>query len=138
MSIRSGLLLEDLKGEWLTEMAELRDAGCIAFGQSDMPLPNTRVLMQAMQYASTFGFGVWLRPQDVNLADGGVAHDGEVATRLGLPADSGLCGNACVVEYYFDGARNRRQGSLVPYFQRGRRCHDPCSPSGKACPLPAT
>ena len=80
-----GALTRGLKGEWLTEMAELRDAGCIAFGQSDMPLPSTRVLMQAMQYASTFGFSVWLRPQDVHLADGGVAHDGEIATRLGLP-----------------------------------------------------
>ncbi|SFN80397.1 dihydroorotase [Nitrosospira briensis] len=81
-----GALTRGLKGEWLTEMAELRDAGCVAFSQSDKPLPNTRVMMQAMQYASTFGFGVWLRPQDVYLADGGVAHDGEVATRLGLPA----------------------------------------------------
>ncbi|MBA4141516.1 MAG: dihydroorotase [Nitrosospira sp.] len=81
-----GALTKGLKGEWLTEMAELRDAGCVAFGQADMPLPNTRVMMQAMQYASTFGFGVWLRPQDTTLADGGVAHDGEVATRLGLPA----------------------------------------------------
>ncbi len=80
-----GALTRGLKGEWLTEMAELRDAGCIGFGQSDMPLPSTRVLMQAMQYASTFGFSVWLRPQDVHLADGGVAHDGEIATRLGLP-----------------------------------------------------
>lgn len=80
-----GALTQGLKGERLTEMAELRDAGCIAFGQSNMPLPNIRVMMQAMQYASTFGFVVWLRPQDMNLADGGVAHDGEVATRLGLP-----------------------------------------------------
>ncbi len=81
-----GALTRSLRGEWLTEMAELRDAGCVAFGQSDKPLPSNRVLMQAMQYASTFGFGVWLRPQDASLADGGVAHDGEVATRLGLPA----------------------------------------------------
>jgi dihydroorotase len=81
-----GALTRGLKGESLTEMAELHDAGCIAFGQSDMPLPNTRVLMQAMQYASTFGFVIWLRPQDASLADSGVAHDGEVATRLGLPA----------------------------------------------------
>ncbi|WP_025040805.1 dihydroorotase [Nitrosospira briensis] len=80
-----GALTQGLKGERLTEMAELRDAGCVAFGQSNMPLPNIRVMMQAMQYASTFGFVVWLRPQDMNLADGGVAHDGEVATRLGLP-----------------------------------------------------
>lgn len=83
-----GALTQGLKGERLTEMAELRDAGCVAFGQSDMPLANARVMMHAMQYASTFGFGVWLRPQDANLADGGVAHDGEVATRLGLPAVS--------------------------------------------------
>ena len=83
-----GALTQGLKGERLTEMAELRDAGCIAFGQSDMPLSNTRVMMHAMQYASTFGFAVWLRPQDANLANGGVAHDGEVATRLGLPSVS--------------------------------------------------
>jgi dihydroorotase len=83
-----GALTQGLKGERLTEMAELRDAGCIAFGQADMPLTSIRVMMHAMQYASTFGFGVWLRPQDASLADGGVAHDGEVATRLGLPAVS--------------------------------------------------
>lgn len=81
-----GALTQGLKGERLTEMAELRDAGCVAFGQSDTALTNTLVMMQAMQYASTFGFGVWLRPQDASLANNGVAHDGEVATRLGLPA----------------------------------------------------
>ncbi len=81
-----GALTQGLKGERLTEMAELRDAGCVAFGQSDAPLTDTLVMMQAMQYAATFDFGVWLRPQDVSLANNGVAHDGEVATRLGLPA----------------------------------------------------
>jgi len=81
-----GALTQGLKGERLTEMAELHDAGCVVFGQSDAPFINTRVMMQAMQYAATFGFSVWLRPQDVSLANSGVAHDGEVATRLGLPA----------------------------------------------------
>jgi len=81
-----GALTQGLRGERLTEMAELQDAGCVAFSQSDKLLPDTRVMMQAMQYASTFGFRVWLRPEDASIADGGVAHDGEVATRLGLPA----------------------------------------------------
>ena len=81
-----GALTYGLKGLELTEMAELADAGCIAFSQADAPLVDTRVLMRAMQYAATFGFGVWLRPQDSFLARNGVAHDGEVATRLGLPA----------------------------------------------------
>ena len=81
-----GALTQSLKGAELTEMAELADAGCVAFSQADAPLTDTRVLMRAMQYAATFGFSVWLRPQDCFLARDGVAHDGEVATRLGLPA----------------------------------------------------
>lgn len=80
-----GALTYGLKGVELTEMAELADAGCVAFSQADAALTDTRVLMRAMQYAATFGFGVWLRPQDSFLARDGVAHDGEVATRLGLP-----------------------------------------------------
>jgi dihydroorotase len=81
-----GALTEGLKGLRLTEMAELRDAGCVAFSQADAPLTDNQVLFYAMQYAATFGFPVWLRPQDPTLARNGVAHDGQVATRLGLPA----------------------------------------------------
>ena len=81
-----GALTLGLKGSRLTEMAELRDSGCVAFSNADAPLDDHHVLYLAMQYASTFGFAVWLRPQDAALAAGGVAHDGKVAARLGLPA----------------------------------------------------
>lgn len=81
-----GALTYGLKGAELTEMAELADAGCTAFSQADAALIDTRVLMRAMQYAATYEFGVWLRPQDSFLARNGVAHDGEIATRLGLPS----------------------------------------------------
>jgi dihydroorotase len=81
-----GALTEGLKGARLTEMAELVDAGCVAFSQADAPLTDNQVLCHALQYAATFGFAVWLRPQDTALARNGVAHDGQVATRLGLPA----------------------------------------------------
>jgi dihydroorotase len=80
-----GALTYGLKGTELTEMIELTEAGCKAFSQADVPLTDTRVLMRAMQYAATFDYRVWLRPQDSFLAKNGVAHDGEVATRLGLP-----------------------------------------------------
>ena len=80
-----GALTWKLAGERLTEMVVLRDAGCVAFSHADAPIPDTQVLWRALQYAATFGFSVWLRPQDGYLARGGVAHDGEVATRLGLP-----------------------------------------------------
>jgi dihydroorotase len=81
-----GALTYGLKGEELTEMIELTEAGCKAFSQADALLTDTRVLMRAMQYAATFGYRVWLRPQDAFLAKDGVAHDGEIATRFGLPA----------------------------------------------------
>jgi dihydroorotase len=81
-----GALTTGLKGETITEMGELTDAGCIAFSHADAPLADTQVLLRAMQYAATFGYHIWLRPQDAHLSRGGVAHDGEIAMRLGLPA----------------------------------------------------
>jgi dihydroorotase len=80
-----GALTVKLAGEALTEMGQLAQAGCVAFSQANVALADTQVLWRALQYAATFGFPVWLRAEDVWLAKGGVAHDGEVATRLGLP-----------------------------------------------------
>ena len=81
-----GALTLKLEGTALTEMAQLAEAGCVAFSQANVPIADTQVLWRALQYAATFGFPVWLRAEDLWLAKGGVAHDGEVATRLGLPA----------------------------------------------------
>jgi dihydroorotase len=80
-----GALTAKLQGAALTEMAELAEAGCVAFSQANAPIADTRMLWRALQYAATFGFPVWLRAEDAWLAKGGVSHDGEVATRLGLP-----------------------------------------------------
>jgi dihydroorotase len=78
-----GALTRGLAGEVLTEMAELTEAGCIGFGQAEVPFSNTQVLQRALQYASTFGYTVWLRPQERDLGRG-VAASGPLATRLGL------------------------------------------------------
>ncbi|MDQ3271852.1 MAG: dihydroorotase, partial [Pseudomonadota bacterium] len=78
-----GALTRALKGEALTEMVELTEAGCVGFSQADVPLANTQVLLRALQYAASFGYTVWLRPQDSWLG-GGVAASGALATRLGL------------------------------------------------------
>jgi len=80
-----GALTVKLEGEALTEMGQLTDAGCVAFSQANVPMADTQVLWRALQYAATFGYPVWLRAEDASLAKGGVSHDGEVATRLGLP-----------------------------------------------------
>lgn len=79
-----GALTIGLKGERLSEMAELVDSGCVAFSQSNVPIVDNAVLWRAMQYAATFDFRVWLQPIAPFLSRGGFAHDGEVASRLGL------------------------------------------------------
>jgi dihydroorotase len=79
-----GALTRRLAGEELTEMMELTEAGCIGFTQAEVPLGNTQVLQRALQYASTYGYSVWLRPQELHLGRG-VAASGALATRLGLP-----------------------------------------------------
>ena len=78
-----GALTRGLHGEALTEMVELTESGCVAFSQAEVPLASTQVLMRAMQYAASFGYSVWLRPQELHLGKG-VAASGPLATRLGL------------------------------------------------------
>ncbi len=79
-----GALTVGLKGRALTEMAELTEAGCIGFSQAEEPIEDTTVLLRALQYANTFGYTVWLRPQDAHIGRGGIAHSGPLASRLGL------------------------------------------------------
>jgi dihydroorotase len=78
-----GALTRRLEGEVLTEMAELTEAGCVGFAQAEVAIRDTLVLMRALNYAATFGYSVWLRPQDAWLGQG-VAASGAVATRMGL------------------------------------------------------
>jgi dihydroorotase len=79
-----GALTVGLKGTRITEMVGLTEAGCIGFSQAKVPIVDTQVLMRALQYATTYGYTVWLGAQDPHLALGGVAASGAVASRLGL------------------------------------------------------
>ena len=78
-----GALTRGLAGQTLTEMVELTESGCVGFSQAEVAVTDTLVLQRALQYAATYGYTVWLRPQDAWLGKG-VAAQGAVATRLGL------------------------------------------------------
>jgi dihydroorotase len=78
-----GALTRGLSGESLTAMAELTLAGCVGFSQAEEAMTQTQTLQRAMQYAATYGYVVWMRPQDAFLGKG-VAASGPLATRLGL------------------------------------------------------
>jgi len=79
-----GALTQQLAGKAITEMFELTAAGCEGFTQADKAIVDTQVLWRAFEYAATFGYTLFLRPEEPFLAADGVAHDGEVASRLGL------------------------------------------------------
>lgn len=79
-----GALTTGLKGEVITEMAELTEAGCIGFSQAENPIEDTKVLLRAMQYARSFDLTLFMRPIEPYLNKGGVAHAGAYASRMGL------------------------------------------------------
>ena len=81
-----GALTLGLDGKKLAELAGLKKVGCIAFSQANRPIIDTQSLLRTLQYAATFGFCVWYQPQDFYLSQNGFAHDGLIASRLGLSA----------------------------------------------------
>lgn len=79
-----GAITRGLEGELLSDLAGLAGAGCIAMGNGARPVKNARVLRRCMAYAQTFGLTVMFTPENHALAADGYAHDGLVASRLGL------------------------------------------------------
>ncbi|MCC1495927.1 dihydroorotase [Alcanivorax sp. 1008] len=78
-------MTQGLEGRQLAEMVTLKEAGCIGVSNAGKPLQDTLVMKRCFEYAATFDIPVMLRPQDAALSAGGCAHDGPVASRLGLP-----------------------------------------------------
>lgn len=79
-----GALTRGLDGEHLSEMAALKQAGCVGVSNDYRALSNHLVMSRAMEYAATFDLTVFVNPQDMDLANNGNAHDGAVSSRLGL------------------------------------------------------
>jgi dihydroorotase len=79
-------LTKGLKGEVMSEIGLMQEAGAVAFGDADRTVSNTRVLRRALSYAATFGALVIGHAEDPDLTAGASATEGEFATRLGVPA----------------------------------------------------
>lgn len=79
-------ITQGLRGEQLTDMANLQESGCVGVTNVYRPYANSNVVRRALEYASGLGLTVHIHPQDYALAEGGCAHEGAVSTRLGLPA----------------------------------------------------
>ena len=81
-----GAVTRGCRGEELAELGLLREAGAVAFTDGARAVGSARMMRLALAYAAQFGARVVQHPEEPSLAGGGVATQGELATRLGLPA----------------------------------------------------
>ncbi len=81
-----GALTQGLNGEALAEMSALKQAGCVGVSNALMPVKSTLIARRALEYAASLKLTVHVVPLDAALANGGCAHEGPVATKLGLPS----------------------------------------------------
>jgi dihydroorotase len=121
--IPAGALTQGLAGQKISEMAALKQAGCPIMSHADRPIKNTLIQRRAMEYATTYGLPVFLRPEDRHLRDQGCVHEGRVATRLGLP---GIPEAAETVALARD---------LALAEQTGARVHFRCLSTGRAAQM---
>ena len=80
-----GAVTRNLGGEALAELAELAEAGCVAFSDDGKCVMNAALYRHAMEYTLPFGTPLISHAEDHALAKGGAMHEGVVSTELGLP-----------------------------------------------------
>jgi dihydroorotase len=78
-----GAITMGLKGEQLSEMAELKEAGCLAVSDDGSPVRDGGLMRRALEYSKMCGLVVISHAEDLSLS-GGVMNEGETSTRLGL------------------------------------------------------
>jgi dihydroorotase len=79
-----GAITLGLKGETLTEMGELQEAGCVGVSDDGKPVMNGEMMRRALEYARGLGLTVIQHCEDLNLSGGGSMHEGLVSTRTGI------------------------------------------------------
>ncbi|MDE2516642.1 MAG: dihydroorotase [Rhodospirillales bacterium] len=80
-----GAVTRGCAGQELAELGLLREAGAVAFTDGTHAVGSARMMRLALSYARGFGARIVQHPEDPELAQGGAATEGELATRLGLP-----------------------------------------------------
>ncbi len=84
-----GAVSMGLRGEVLTEIGELKDAGCVAISDDGKPVMSPMLMRRALEYGRTFGIPVIQHAEDLHLSEGGVMHEGQFSTRAGLRGQPG-------------------------------------------------
>lgn len=79
-----GAITKGLKGEEISDMAMLKEAGCIAFSDDGMPVMNSLIMRRALEYSKAVGAPIISHCEDLNLSEDGVMNEGKLSFYLGL------------------------------------------------------
>jgi dihydroorotase len=91
-----GAISKGLAGESLSEMGELKEAGCVAVSDDGRPVMSAELMRRAMEYARTFGLTIVQHCEDLTLSAEGAMNEGPVATRAGIRAQPASAESAMV------------------------------------------
>ncbi|MGC8938646.1 MAG: amidohydrolase family protein, partial [Thermodesulfovibrio sp.] len=79
-----GAITKRLKGEELSEMAMLRQAGCIAFSDDGMPVMNAMIMRRALEYSKAVDAPIISHCEDLFLSENGAMNEGKLSFYMGL------------------------------------------------------
>ena len=77
-------ITQKLEGERLSEMADLKNAGAIAFSDDGRPVMNNELMRRAFEYSKMFKLPLIQHSEMLDLTEGGCMNEGMVSTELGL------------------------------------------------------
>lgn len=86
-----GAVTKGQKGEILSEIGELAEAGCVALSDDGKPIQNTTLMRHALEYAAMYGLPIITHEEDPYLFEGGAMHEGYVSTVLGMRGIPAAC-----------------------------------------------
>ncbi len=79
-----GAITKGLKGEEISEMAMLRQAGCVAFSDDGMPVMNAMIMRRALEYSKAVGAPIISHCEDLSLSENGAMNEGKLSFYMGL------------------------------------------------------
>jgi dihydroorotase len=79
-----GCITKGRKGEELTNMAELAEAGVVAFSDDGDPVASSLLMRRAMEYSRELGLPIIDHCEDKALSDNGIINEGQISAKLGL------------------------------------------------------
>lgn len=79
-----GAITKGLKGEELSEMVMLKEAGCVGFSDDGMPVMNSLIMRRALEYSKAINTTLISHCEDISLSEGGVINESQVSFCMGL------------------------------------------------------